>query len=100
MEWVRQMLRDFTGCPFFLACYPKPSQFIPMMNLLIIDGEEVVVTGGERSPSYDVKTVSVKHKSFTDMAQEHFDAVWRNSLKLNEKGVKEDLLTQLDNVLK
>lgn len=99
MEWVKRMLTEFAGCPFFLGCYPKPSRFIPWLNLFIIDGEEVVISGGERAPSYESTAVSIKHASFAKMAQEHFDGLWRSSLRLNEEGIRDDLLRQLETSL-
>jgi len=95
-QWVRQMLEEFSGCSFFLGCYPSPSHYIPMFNMIIIDGEEVCIGGGERIPSYDVKTISVKHPHFTKVVQEHFDVLWRDSMRLNERGIRQDLLNQLE----
>lgn len=100
VEWVKDMINDFIGHPFFIGYYPKPSHYMPMIDFFIIDEEEVIMAGGERSLSYDIKTVVIKHPAFVKMLQEHFDTLWRNSIRLNEKGVRQDLLEQMELLLK
>lgn len=99
LNWVRQMLAEFSDCSLYIGCYPKLSHFAPTMSLFIVDGEEVIITGGERSPSYNVKTASIKHPFFVKVAQEHFDALWRNSMRVNEKEIRTDFLEQLEKFL-
>jgi len=99
VEWERQMLTELSGYNFFLGCFIQPSVYIPMFNMIIIDGEEVCIGGGERIPSYDVKTISVTHSDFTKVMQEHFDILWRESLRINDRGLQEDFLTQLENAI-
>jgi hypothetical protein len=63
-----------------------------MLNLLIIDGEEVWLGGGE---GYEVRTISVKHPQFIKLFQEYYDKLWRNSIRLNDREGQNDLLDQL-----
>jgi hypothetical protein len=101
-QWVCQMLEEFSkfsGHSFFLGCYTPPSYYIRMLNMIIIDREEVFIAGGERIPSYDVKTIWVKHSDFTNVIQEHFDVLWRDSIRLNEMGVRQNLLNQLESAV-
>jgi hypothetical protein len=92
LDWIRQMLTEFAGCPFFLGCYPHSFHAIPMINLLIIDGEKLWLGGGD---SYEGRTISAKHSLLIKLFQEYFDKLWRDSMRLNERGVRDDLLTQL-----
>jgi hypothetical protein len=96
IEWIKEALTEFSGCPFYLGCYRSPSPDIPMISLMIIDGEEVCLTGGERGPTWDQKTIVVKNPFFTKAIQEHFDVLWRNSLKLNERGIRNHLIDELE----
>lgn len=99
LEWVRQMLAESSGHPFFLGCYAQPSYYVPNLNLFIIDSEEVCIAGGERSTSYEVKAISVKHPLFIEVIQEHFDKLWRDSMRLNERDAPPKLLVQLVNAI-
>lgn len=67
-----------------------------MISLMIIDGEEVCLTGGEGGPTWDQKTLLVKNSLFTKAIQEHFDILWRNSIKLNERGIRNDFIDELE----
>jgi hypothetical protein len=96
LDWMRQMLAEFAGCPFFLGCYSHSFHAIPMINLLIIDGEKFWLGGGD---SYEIRTISAKHPLLIKLFQEHFDKLWRDSMRLNERGVRDDLLTQLSTIL-
>jgi hypothetical protein len=96
LEWVREMLAEFSGYPFFLGCYLHPFYPVPMINLIIIDGEKVWLGGGD---TYEVRTLSSNHLLFAKLFQEYFDKLWRDSMRLNEKGVRNDFLTQISNIL-
>lgn len=100
IKWIRQLIKQYSGLPFFLGCFPKPDYFMPAMNLFVIDGEEVLIAGGERKPSLPTNAVLVNHKVFVDMAQDHFDALWRASIKLNEKKGQEKFLKSLEDSIK
>lgn len=95
-EWMREMLTEFSGCRFYLGCYPQPLHDIPMISLMIIDGEEVALGVGERALSYEPKTVLVKNPLFAKAIREHFDVVWRNSMRLNERGIRNELIAELE----
>jgi hypothetical protein len=97
VEWARQMLEDFSGCPsFYLAAYPSPLHYIPMINLMIIDGAEVYLGGGERAPSDDPKAILVKHPDFTESIQEHFKTLWRDSVELKNSSDLDRLLKGME----
>jgi hypothetical protein len=97
VEWARQMLEDFSGCPrFYLGAYIGSPPYIPMINLMIIDGGEVYLGGGERAPSDDPKAILVKHSDFTESIQEHFRTLWRDSVELKNSSDLDQLLKEIE----
>jgi phosphatidylserine/phosphatidylglycerophosphate/cardiolipin synthase-like enzyme len=99
LQWAKDLLAEYAGFPLFLACYAKERVHVPHITIVIIDGNEVRITGGERSPSISPKALSVRHPHFATVFQEHFDALWRNGLKLNDPSLRVDLLTELETAL-
>lgn len=84
VDWARQMLDAFADCPqFFLKVYKGPFDYIPMINLMIVDGTEVYLGGGERAPSDDPKALLVRDNDFTESIQEHFKTLWRDSIEVS-----------------
>lgn len=98
MGWAKKMLQEFSGKNFFLGCYPTPSYYIPMLSLFIVDDKEVVLTGGERIPSYDVNIVAIKHSNFREMAKRQFETLWAKSIRLNEGNINWKLFEELESI--
>ena len=99
LDWVCSMFTEFSGYPLFIGCYSKVSPHIPFLSFVLIDNEEVIVTGGARTLSYDAKTIAIKNSAFADVIKDHFDEMWRGCMKLNEGDPYVELIRQLETAL-
>lgn len=93
VAWARRMLNDFSDChKFFLSVYPGNNNYIPMINLMIVNGRDVYVGGGERAPRDDGKAMLVNHPDFTKGLEEYFTTLLDKSEELKSVSQLEQLL--------
>jgi hypothetical protein len=96
LEWTKQVLKEFERSSFRLGCYVGDASDIPLLSLMVIDGEEVCLACTEKNFSFDQKSISIKNPIFTQMIQNYFDILWRNSLIVKERNINPDLLTEIE----
>lgn len=100
LEWVREVLDEFAQNRFYLGCYVGNASDIPLLSLMIIDGEEVCLACTEKNFSFDQKTISIKNPIFTKLIQSYIDILWRNALIVKEKEVDNLLLDSIEKTIK
>jgi hypothetical protein len=100
LEWVREVLDEFAQHRFYLGCYVGNASDIPLLSLIVIDGEEVCLACAEKNFSFDQKTISIKNPIFTKLIQSYIDILWRNALVVKEREVDYVLLNSIEKTIK
>lgn len=96
-ERVRREIEEFSTRQFYVGCFDVPPKAIPMLSLIVIDNEEVIIGAHRRmyAPSERNPDVLMRHPVVVRLFSDYFDLLWRESTKLNERGIREDLLDSL-----
>jgi hypothetical protein len=100
LEWTKQVLKEFEYSTFRLGCYIGEASDIPLLSLMVIDGEEVCLACVEKNSSFDQKSMSIKNPILTQIIQNYFDILWRNSLVVKEQNINPHLLTEIEGKIK
>jgi len=98
-EWMKEILEEFNQCPrFSLGCYVGNASDIPLISLMIIDGQEVCLAAIERKFSDEQKTISIKNSIFIQVIQEHMKNLWRHSIIVKKEWeVKTESINDIEN---
>jgi len=97
LERVQRELEEFDGKQYFVGYFELSKDFIPMVSFTVIDDEELII-GGHRTlyaPSEGTASILIRHQDAARLFSDYFDLLWRHSIKLNEHGIRRDLLETL-----
>lgn len=97
VERVRNELNEFSQNRFFVGLFESHPDPIPMISFIVIDDKEVIVGAHRRlhSPSQRNSDVLIRHPTVVGLFSDYFEFLWDKAIKLNEHGIRNDLLTAL-----
>ncbi len=97
VERVRNELNEFSQNRFFVGFFESHPDPIPMISFIVIDDEEVIVGAHRRlhSPSQRNSDVLIRHPTVVRLFSDYFEFLWDKAIKLNEHGIRNDLLAAL-----
>lgn len=90
LNWAVQLLNEYAKAPLFIGGFPA-NDSMSYVSIMIIDSEEVLITGGNRNPSYNIRSVSVKHPHVVQVLEEHFESLWQKSIPITSIDSTEEL---------
>jgi hypothetical protein len=96
LEWTKKVLQEFEKSSFRLGCYVGDASDIPLLSLMVIDGEEVCLSCTEKNFSFDQKSLSIRNPVFTQMIQAYIEILWRNSRILKDVDINNDVLKDIE----
>jgi hypothetical protein len=94
-EWVTEMLQNFSGAPFYVGCYASLPMNMPMVSFVILDKEEVWMTGGNRGSGSSHLELMVRNPLLAELMNDHFNALWANSMQMTSHKTRERYLARL-----
>jgi hypothetical protein len=97
LDRVRQEIRDLGNKQFYVGYFDIPAKPIPIFSFAVLGNKEVIVGGHRRmyAPSERSPDLLIRHPAIVQLFSDYFDLLWQRSIKLNERGIREDLLDSL-----
>lgn len=96
LDWANKLLKDFNKKNFNLGCYVGDSLTPYPLSVMIIDGEEVLMTFSESRTINNDKFISTTSTIFIDLIQNYFDCLFRDSFIVKDKDINEDNHSKFD----
>lgn len=88
LTWIADLLHRHNGCNFWVAHYERPAEYLPVLNMLLIDGHEVFVGGFFKTGQYDENgTIWLRDSRISQAFQDYYDYLWHKAHPLNSGSV-------------
>lgn len=97
VEWIRDLLKKYNGKDFWVAYYEKPPEYIPALNMMLIDKQEVFVGGFYQAGQYDESgSIWLNDKKIAKAFQDYYNYLWSSATSLNPKeSIQENLIQEI-----
>jgi hypothetical protein len=95
VDWIKGLLKKYNGSNFWVAYYDKPGEYIPVLNMMLIDEREVFVGGFYQENQYDERgSIWLNDKKIANAFQDYYNYLWRSAKPLNPKEVVQEKLIE------
>jgi xanthosine utilization system XapX-like protein len=97
LDMVRHDMEDLASKQYYVGYFDSPENPIPGLGFIIIDDKEVLVGAYRRlhNPSENNPDLLIKHPDIVRLFSDYFELLWTQSTKLNDKGIRYDLLDSI-----
>lgn len=97
LDRVKKDIQDLSNKQFYVGYFDISQKQIPMLSFEVFGEEEVIVGGHRRmyAPSERSPDLLIRHPAIVELFSNYFDLLWQQSIKLNERGIRDDLIDSI-----
>lgn len=101
ISWIKDALNKFNGHNFWVGYFHKPPEYIPALNMLLIDAHEAFVGGFYQLGQFDERgTVWLSDPHIAKALQDYYNYLWNKAHLLNPNEIiQEEELNELEKSL-
>lgn len=102
IDWIGDLLKKYNKHNYWISYYKKPPEYVPLLNMMLIDGIEVFIGGFYQQGQFDERgTIWLRDSKIAGSFQEYYNYLWLNAHPLNpNETIQEDALAELARELK